>query len=183
MACCPRGASGRRRGGAGGDFETWVQAHWSRLGALARMICAEPDLAEDVLQDALIDVLSRWEKVSSGDNPMGYISRVMVSKAATHRRTSWRRRVTLVSDDALLERATWASPEKVIDQLAVSGALRSLNPSQRAAVALHYLMDYPVAQVSEMLDRPVGTITSDLSRARKTLEGILGGAGGEANDG
>lgn len=163
-----------------GAFETWVEAHWVRLRAVARVVCGDQDIADDALQDALIEVYSRWDKVSTGTNPFGYTVRVIVTKAATRRRSSWARRVVLVDDMRSVERAGHSESEAVVDQVAVARALQHLNPHQRAAVALHYFADSSVAEIAEILDRPTGTVTSDLTRARSTLRDYLGG--GESDD-
>lgn len=162
-----------------GAFESWVEAHWVRLRAVARVVCGDHDLAEDALQDALIEVYSRWDKISTGTNPFGYTVRVIVTKAATRRRSSWAKRVVLVDDVRSLERPARSEADAVVDHVAVARALQHLNPHQRAAIALHYFADSSVAEIAEMLDRPQGTVTSDLTRARSTLRDYLGG--GEGN--
>ncbi|MFM9134387.1 MAG: RNA polymerase sigma factor [bacterium] len=165
-----------------GTFESWVEDHWVRLRAVARVVCADMDGAEDVLQDALIELHSRWEKVSTGDNPFGYTVRIIVSKAANRRRSSWNRRVILVSDARDLNGMGRSESESLVNRLVVTDALRTLNPHQRAAVALHYFSDASVSEISALLDRPVGTVTSDLTRARASLRESLGDAGGEGDE-
>ena len=156
--------------------------HWPRLRAVARVVCADMDWAEDVLQEALIEVFSRWEKVSAGDNPLAYTAKVIVSKAANHRRAGWSKRVTLVADARELEGEGRSEAEALVDRLLVTQALRELNSHQRAAVALHYFVDAPIAEIADMLDRPVGTVTSDLTRARKSLRDSLEGGGGDGHE-
>jgi len=163
-------------------FEAWVESHWVRLRAVARVVCGDADLAEESLQDALIEVYSRWEKVSTGSNPFGYTVRVIVTKAATRRRSGWMRRVVLVDDVRSLERPGRPEADALVDHLDVTRALEHLNPHQRAAIALHYFADASVAEISELLDRPQGTVTSDLTRGRSILRDHLGDAGGEQHD-
>ena len=160
----------------------WLADHWPRLRAVARIVCADMDVAEDVLQDALIEVYSRWERISTGENPLGYTSKVIVSKAANRRRSGWNKRVVLVADARELEGAGRAETENLVNRLMVTEALRSLNVHQRAAVALHYFVDAPIAEIADLLDRPVGTVTSDLTRARKSLRDSLEGGGGDGHE-
>jgi RNA polymerase sigma factor (sigma-70 family) len=163
-----------------GAFEAWAQAHWVRLRAVARVVCGDVHLADDVLQDALIEVFCRWDRISGGSSPFGYASRVIVTKAADRHRSSWARRVTLVDDVRVLEQAPDSGhAEAVANSITVTRALSVLNVHQRAAVALHYFADYSIAEISETLQRPIGSVTSDLTRARAALREHLGTKGGD----
>lgn len=136
-------------------------------------------MAEDVLQDALIDVYPRWARLSEQGDPTGYVVRVMTSKVANRRRTAWARRViSLPQEHGALDRSTDDTAFASIDRVDVQRALMGLKPRQRSIVALHYLLDWPVADIADALSVPVGTVTSDLTRARSVLRLQLGG---EAN--
>lgn len=169
-------------GGGAEDFETWAQSHWRQLIGIARVVTGDPTLAEDVLQDCLIDIYRRWDRISmEGSSPLAYASRVMGSKVANHRRTAWARRVHVGDDAAILTLSSGDHAGHVHDRVAVGQALRQLSPTQRQVVAMHYLLDMSVAEIAEELDKPVGSITSDLTRARKRLRATLG-EGGDLTD-
>ncbi len=53
-------------------------------------------------------------------------------------------------------------------------AVRALPSHQRAAVALHYLEDRPVAEVADILGCSVGTAKVHLYRGRKRLKTLIG---------
>ena len=163
-------------------FEAWLEEHWVRLRAVARVVCADLGAADDVLQDAMIEVYSRWDRISTGENPFGYAARVIVTKAANVRRSGWRRRVVLVADAREIQGLGREETQGLVDRLVVTQALQGLNKHQRAAIALHYFADASVAEISEILDRPIGTVTSDLTRGRASLRDVLGEPGGEGND-
>jgi len=166
-----------------GDFEAWAQSHWRRLIAIARVVTGDPTLAEDVLQDCLVDIYRRWDRISgAGTTPLAYAARVMGSKAANHRRTAWARRVRLGDDAAFPTLSSGDHAGGVHDRVAVQGALLQLSPVQRQVVAMHYLLDMPVADIAAELDRPIGSVTSDLTRARKRLRTALDQGGDPADD-
>ena len=79
--------------GGDGDFDEWVRDRWPTLVRLSRVIAGDQTMAEDVLQDALIDVYPRWPRLTEQGDPTGYVARVMASKVANRRRTAWARRV------------------------------------------------------------------------------------------
>lgn len=160
------------------DFDQWVRDRWPNLVRLSRVIAGDRHVAEDVLQDALIDVYPRWSHLTQQGDPMGYVVRVMTSKIANRRRTAWARKVVSISDrQQLLDGYEPSRDGHVINRLDLTRALETLKPRQRAVVALHYLMDTPVSEIAEMMDMPVGSVTSDLTRARGHLRAQLEGAG------
>lgn len=159
--------------GSADGFEDWAGNHWSQLLGVARIIAGEHATAEDVLQDALVDIYSRWSKVRGFENLMGYATTVMSSKMANRRRTAWARRVRVTEEMQTFEHPVPSGSSSSDDYLDVVEALQGLNARQREVVAMHYLLDMPVAQIAEQLGRPVGSITSDLTRGRKALREIL----------
>ena len=52
-------------------------------------------------------------------------------------------------------------------------AIRKLPADFRDVILLHYYQGYGIAEMSQMLGVPEGTISSRLSRGRKKLEDIL----------
>jgi hypothetical protein len=59
-------------------------------------------------------------------------------------------------------------------------AIDTLPRDQREAIALHYFMDMPVAQIAKYLSVPNGTVLSRLHYARKALAAKLGAKAREA---
>ena len=53
-------------------------------------------------------------------------------------------------------------------------AVRALPPRQRAAVALFYYADLPESEVASTLGCSIGTVKSQLAKARATLARRLG---------
>jgi len=159
--------------GAADGFEDWAGHNWAQLLGIARIIAGEHATAEDVLQDALVDIYSRWSKVRGFENLMGYATTVMSSKMANRRRTAWARRVRVTEEMQAFEHPVPSGASSSDDYLDVVEALQGLNARQREVVAMHYLLDMPVAQIAQELGRPVGSITSDLTRGRKTLRETL----------
>ena len=70
---------------------------------------------------------------------------------------------------------TYEIPEPAVDLVK---ALRSLSPSQRAAVVLHHVADRPVREVAGILGISQVAVRVHLSRGRRRLRELL-----EVNDG
>ncbi len=65
-------------------------------------------------------------------------------------------------------------PERHETSRLVWEAVRKLPERQRACVVLRYYEDLPEAQIADTLDISVGTVKSQLSKARAKLEQHLG---------
>lgn len=59
-------------------------------------------------------------------------------------------------------------------------AIDKLKEKDRICILLFYMEDYTLAQISDALDIPEGTVKSRLNRARSRLRGLLGDGAGDA---
>ncbi|MDM4718909.1 SigE family RNA polymerase sigma factor [Micromonospora sp. WMMA1363] len=158
-----------------------VRADWERqfveyfsvraqpLRRLAYSLCGDWHTAEDLVQLTFVRLYRHWPRIQN-DSVEAYTRRILVNAFLTHRRD--RRRESLVADPP--ERA--AGDVDLTAGLAVRRALADLAPRQRAAVALRYLEDLPVAEVATLLGVSEGTVKSQTARAIQSMREALNGA-------
>ncbi len=152
-----------------GDFRWFFTAEYPRLVRTVHGVVQDKALAEDIAQDAFIQLLNHWAKVSRFDQPGAWVRRVAIRMAVRESGRGHRRRV--------LERSTLDSspvvPQPGTD-LDLHDAIRQLSPRQRAVVVLFYLEDRPMDEVAAILDLAPATGWVHLHRARHQLATILG---------
>ncbi|MGH3757093.1 sigma-70 family RNA polymerase sigma factor [Actinophytocola sp.] len=123
--------------------------------------------AEEVTQEAFAVAYGRRGRVERADSPEAWVRTVVVNLARRH----WRRRAML---GRILHREVDETPDEAFgEHLDLHAAIRALSHEYQSAVVLHYLADLPVADVASILDVPVGTVKSRLSRARAALAAEL----------
>ena len=61
-----------------------------------------------------------------------------------------------------------------VDQYGIKKAVEGLNEELKLITILYYYDDYSVNEISEIVDIPIGTVKSRLSRAREILKNKLG---------
>ncbi|MEL6523478.1 MAG: RNA polymerase sigma factor [Pseudomonadota bacterium] len=143
-----------------------LQAHAGRL-------LDDPDAAQDVMQDAWIDIF----------RGLGQLQDVRAFRAWAYRIVSRRcarvingRQKARAAAKVLTQEADPTIPSEACDEaLLVRKALAHLSPEHRATIALFYLQDMGVGEVAVALDIPVGTVKSRLSHARRKLKTLLEG--------
>lgn len=160
----------------------------SRLYGLALQVLREPEAAQDVLQEAFLQV---WR--SAGDYraalspPLAWLGMIVRSRAldALRRRKAQRmdRQVALHSDDDdgpdLLDQlaSPTAGPDEALQhsQLAASlqHCLTKLDRNQRQVVQLAYLRDLSHSEMAAQLAAPLGTVKSWARRGLAQLRDCL----------
>lgn len=63
--------------------------------------------------------------------------------------------------------------DKEIESFHLSEALAKLNPSYQTSIILFYYHDRPIHEISEIMDKPVGTVKTNLRRAKRKLKNDL----------
>ena len=153
------------------EFTLWLRENQKAFVRAAKMICFDTQNAEDVLQEALVDVFKRWKKIREHENPEAYLMRVMVSKHADMRRKWLRRQQEKETTWDLAEniRDLVDQTEDVTQRLLVQAALKSLSAAQRAVLVLIYEHGMVLREVAEVLQIPMGTAASHLARGKAAV--------------
>lgn len=158
------------------DFTAFVVARSGRLVHLARMLCGDAALAEDLVQAALEKAYLRWDRIEMGD-PFGYVRQAVVNQHLSWlRRRLWRERPSGGSAELDLDfDRSVADPTNGVERrIVLTNALSALTPRERAVIVLRYVEDLTEVQTAAVLGVAVGTIKSAHSRALQKLRAVPG---------
>lgn len=165
---------GRSRTVAGPSLADLLDQFAPRAWSLARRIVADDELAEEVVQEA---VLAYWRRPAAFDGTRGsfgswFLALVhhkavdVVRREAAHRRRA---------DDAAERMACEAVPDvadTVVGRMAglrVRSALASLSPVQREALVLAYWGGYSQREIAERTGAPLGTVKTRMLAGMRCL--------------
>jgi len=151
------------------DFDQFYRRELPAMIGLARSICGDHQLAEDIAQEAMTKAHRNWSKVRGYDRPGAWLRRVTINLTLSRRRR-------VVRELSALTRIADDRTPVIVDtdpDAAVWEAVRELPPKQRAAIALFYQEDRSTASIAEILGCSVSTGTSHLNHARKRLAQLL----------
>ena len=143
------------------SFEAYVVARGRAHLRFAYVLCRDADLAQDLVQNALVKVHPRWDRV---DNPDAYLRRAMINDFL-----SWKRRrgsAEVVTDRLPEAAVTSVGPE---DRDAMWRLLAELPRQQRAVLALRYYEQLDDEAIARLLGCSAATVRSHSSKAIATL--------------
>lgn len=150
--------------GTDADFADFVDAQMASLLGLAYALTANQHDAWDLVQEALVRVGLRWQRLRS-EQPAAYARTVLVRLNIDRlRRLRREHLVTQVRDEVTCPVIEIGSVEPWL----IAG-LQRLSARQRTAIALRYVEDLDVSQVALRMGCSSGTAKSHLSRGLKRL--------------
>lgn len=151
------------------EFEDFYVEQAGRLKRLALWLTASPAEADDLAQEALLRAYHSWELIR-GEDPGPYVRRTLVNLY----RSALRRKVVERKNPSVAQARLSPNHDHGVEQaVRVAAALRCLSPIRRATVVLRFYEDLPQAEIARILERPLGTVKSDLHRALRHLRPLL----------
>jgi RNA polymerase sigma-70 factor (ECF subfamily) len=152
------------------DFGEALAPQIPRLRRYARALTHNAAWADDLVQDTLERALRRRWLFRINSNLTAWLFtmlyRLYINDASRHR-------VTLAASDGDMPEP--AAPGDMALQLDMRRALARLSPEHRAVVVLVGLEQLSYKEASEVLNVPMGTVMSRLTRARAQLRELLSG--------
>jgi RNA polymerase sigma-70 factor (ECF subfamily) len=153
-------------------FRTLLANSRDRLYRMAFAWTHDPALADDLVQQACFQALRKQKHLRDISAVDAWLFRILSNCLADHHRS----RKELLSDDQIVV-VDHRTPEHETqeDQVArrVRQAVSDLPLAQRQVVMLVDLEGFAYATVAQILDIPVGTVMSRLSRGRRALRDVL----------
>jgi RNA polymerase sigma-70 factor, ECF subfamily len=169
-----------------GQFEAKVLPHLDAAYNLARWLVRDDHCAQDLVQDAYLKAL-RYFASFRGDDArpwlLGIVRNTCYTWLGDQKRTG---KLLEFRDDmeAADDAQEWVSPQdgpedsliKKDERTALHNAIEALPIAFREVLILREIEDMSYESIADILQVPIGTVMSRLSRARALLRHALGGA-------
>ena len=156
-------------------FETDALGHLDSLyGTALRLTRNEAD-AQDLVQDTYVKAFRARRQFKSGTNLKAWLFTILHNTFRNRRRDIGRDPVDVDSDrvDLAAPAAPGDTPEEHLLREALGtdlqAALDALPEAFREAVWLRDVEEFPYVEIAEMLEIPIGTVMSRISRGRRML--------------
>jgi RNA polymerase sigma-70 factor (ECF subfamily) len=148
------------------SFDEFFQGSFRRLFTAMCLVTGDRHEAEEIAQDAFVRVFERWDRVSIGADPTGYLFRTAMNVF----RSRYRRAMLALRRGLSLAPAATDDLGAVETRDAVVRLLQGLEPNQRAAVLLTAILDYSAEEAGQILGIRASSVRSLTTRARARMK-------------
>lgn len=146
-----------------------------RMRRFARNLTRNPHDADDVVQIALERALTRLDQWRSDARLDSWMFKIVRNAWIDEVRARGRRNKIFLAAEAGDNVGTDPIARET-ELMSVQSAMARLPEDQREAVSLVLVEGLPYREAAEVLDVPIGTLTSRLARGRNALQAMLGSA-------
>lgn len=156
-------------------FETEAMRHLNDLYRTASRLTMNQTDAEDLVQETFMQAWKSFEHYEIGTNCRAWLYKILFNKYDHYRRKKYTQAKYLQeADDLVFANATYSAPvAENLSDAEIIAALNKLPDHYRAVVLLADVQDFDYKEVAEILQIPIGTVMSRLSRARTQLRKSL----------
>jgi RNA polymerase sigma-70 factor (ECF subfamily) len=174
MGMDEREAIDRLRRGDIGGLELLVRRYQWEAVRVATLILRDPQLAEDVAQDAFVRVFERIDQFDAARPFAPWFFRIVANDAL---KLAQRRQRQVNLPHVFDQISDMPTPPDMIEMLeqftSIQTALDQLPPTQRAAVVMCYYLGLTDREAADQLGSTRGTIKWRLHAARQRLRTLL----------
>jgi RNA polymerase sigma-70 factor, ECF subfamily len=156
------------------DTHHGIEAEIPRLRRYARALTRDVVIADDLVQDCLTRALGKIHLWQEGSDLRAWLFTILHNQYVNHIRRAVREgpAVALIETEPMLSRAPQQGRRLELRDL--ERAIARLPEEQRSVILLVGLEGMRYEEVAAVLDVPVGTIRSRLSRGREALRRLTG---------
>ena len=152
------------------DYEAFVRDATPRLLRYAYVLSGDAQLAQDLVQEALLAMYQHWARLDMARNPVAYAHQTVHN---LHVNRVERRSSSEVPTDSPLEGGWAEAPEEQVQlKLEVARVLAILPPKERAVLVARYLNDMTVADTAAALGASEAWVRTTSYRALSRLRAV-----------
>ncbi len=145
------------------------ESHYSDLVGLARLLVDDRGEAEEVVQEAMVRLFSRFRTIRDPERALSYVRSIVLNEARgrLRKRRSARRYIDRTARQARID---GPGPDlTAIDRETVVRAVQALPPKQAECVVLRFYSGLAIDEIAEAMSISAGSVKTHLSRARAHL--------------
>lgn len=152
------------------EFEQLVDAHYQALYRFAMSLAKNPDTASDLVQQTFCIWAQKGHQLRERSRAKTWLFTTLHREFLSYARKSKR-----YSDQELTEavagrlESSEDETDRQMDGQRALELLGDLDESFRAPITLFYLQQHSYKEIAEILDIPIGTVMSRISRAKEML--------------
>ncbi len=152
------------------DFDRLAFAHFGELRRVAVRVCEDRETSDDLVQETYLRAWRSFDKFEPGTNCRAWLFRIFFNVRSEYRRSQARRPLVFplhYVKESTLPSQTDTSLDFTLEE--IKQAFAELPEPFQIAVLLSDVEGLKYREIAEVLNVPVGTVMSRLSRGRRML--------------
>ncbi|MGB9069943.1 MAG: sigma-70 family RNA polymerase sigma factor [Candidatus Acidiferrales bacterium] len=156
------------------EFERTAIPHSGSLLRVARRLASDPATAEDLVQETFYRAWRSFEQFQTGTNIRAWLFRILFNAFYAQRRQMSATPILVSLETPGVEPGpTRPTAISFADAAEVSSALDALSSEHRTVLLLAVVEGFTCREMAQILDLPIGTVMSRLSRGRQAMRDRL----------
>lgn len=158
---------------ANGDMsalETLYNSMYREIYGYLLSMLGNQHIAEDLAQDTFIRVYKYAPKFVPEGYGKSWVYKIAVRLALTYFKNNSKHNAELSEHIPSVTN----SEEQVVNSQVVAEAMQKISDEERQIISLHALSGFTLAEIADILNKPLGTVKWKHSQAIKKLRSILG---------
>ena len=156
------------------EFGRLVEAQIPRLRRYARALTGDVRRADDLVQSCLLRAVAKQHLWQPGTDLRAWLFTILHNQYVNDVRRSAREGANVQIDDVASTLSTQSNAFDSVQLRDLETAIAKLPPEQRQVILLVGLEGLPYEEVASILQVPIGTVRSRLSRGRDNLRRLMG---------
>lgn len=156
------------------EFERHALVFLQEIYRYAARVSGDRRRAEDLTQETFLQAWRSFDRFAIGTNCRAWLYRIFHNVLSHARREMARERLASDLDDLPPSVATYDPPlPQTLDVRLVHEAFAALSEDTRELLLLADVEGFTYREMADVLDIPIGTVMSRVSRARKRLRALV----------
>lgn len=156
------------------DFESLALPHLNDLFRVARRTMGCTEYAEDLVQETYLQAWKSFHRFEPGTNIRAWLFKILFHVQSHHRQKVFRFKPTEMSEEMIAETLPYeAPPAAELRDEEILAALEQVPLKFRAVLLLADVQEFSYKEIAAILQIPIGTVMSRLSRGRGMLRDAL----------
>jgi RNA polymerase sigma-70 factor (ECF subfamily) len=158
------------------SFESAAMLHMNDLYRAASSMLGNRTEAEDIVQETYLQAWKSFHRFTPGTNCRAWLFKILFHVIQHHRRKWFKFKFADDGEEILEQTMQYEPPVRQdLSDEDVLAAFREIPQTYREVVLLSDVYEFSYKEIQEMLDIPIGTVMSRLSRGRQFLRTRLAG--------
>jgi RNA polymerase sigma-70 factor, ECF subfamily len=155
------------------EFTKLLETEIPRLRRYARALTRDPVRADDLVQDCLVRAIAKQHLWQPETNLRAWLFTILHNQNINDIRRSIREETKIPAEEVTPPLTVACDPTSALQIRDLERALATLAAEQRQVILLVGLEGMRYEEVAAILNIPIGTVRSRLSRGRETLRRLM----------